>query len=183
MALGQIRRKDRAINDETWIKAFLERAPFGVWATEHVGQPYINTNLFVYDDSTHAIYLHTAKEGRTATNVRLNERVCFTVIEMGRLLPADEAIEFSLEYASVVVFGRAQILDSEVEKESGLQLILDKYFSHLKSGEDYASINPSELKITAVYKLEVDVWSGKKKQVQPDFPGAFWYQEPSEFKK
>ena len=87
MSLGEIRRKDRAINDETWIKDYLEHSPFGVLATEHEGQPYVNSNLFVYDDSTNAIYLHTAREGRTATNVRLNERVCFTVAEMGRLLP------------------------------------------------------------------------------------------------
>jgi hypothetical protein len=34
----------------------------------------------------------------------------WAVTEMGRLLPASEALEFSVEYAGVVVFGTAVII-------------------------------------------------------------------------
>ncbi len=172
----QIRRQDRAVTDEDWIRAFLHQAPFGVLATVSEDQPFINTNLFVYDQAAHAIYLHTAQTGRTPANLAKNGRVCFSASEMGRLLPAQVALEFSVEYAGVVVFGRATILTDEAEKEHGLQLLLDKYFPHLRPGQDYRPITPEELKRTAVYRIDIEQWSGKQKKVEEDFPGAFFWE-------
>ncbi|HEX6386773.1 MAG TPA: pyridoxamine 5'-phosphate oxidase family protein [Anaerolineae bacterium] len=126
------RRQDRAVTDDAWIRDFLRQAPMGVLATVYDGQPFINTNLFVYDETAGAIYMHTARVGRTQSNGAAAERVCFSVSEMGRLLPADEALEFSVEYKSVVVFGTAQIVTDVTEAERGLQLLLDKYAPHLR---------------------------------------------------
>jgi len=106
----RLRRQDKAVEDEAWIQALLERAPVGVLAMVAGGQPFLNINLFVYDPPAHALYFHTAGEGRTRTNIERDPRVCFCVSEMGRLLPADTALEFSVEYASVIVFGRVRIL-------------------------------------------------------------------------
>jgi nitroimidazol reductase NimA-like FMN-containing flavoprotein (pyridoxamine 5'-phosphate oxidase superfamily) len=146
-------------------------------ATSYEGQPFVNTNLFVYDLDTHALYLHTALQGRTRSNVEANRQVCFSISEMGRLLPADTALEFSVEYAGVTVFGRAVLVNDPVEAERGLQLLLDKYFPHLQPGKDYRSITPDELARTAVYRVDIDCWSGKRKQVAADFPGAFLFGE------
>lgn len=177
-SLAEPRRRDRAVTDAAWIKALLRRAPVGVLATGHDGQPFVNSNLFVYDEAAHAIYLHTARQGRTRRNIEAEPRVCFTVYEMGRLLPADVALEFSVEYAGVVVFGRASILTDEAAATRALQLLLDKYFPHLTPGEDYRATTPEELARTSVFQLSIDEWSGKQKQVEDDFPGAFFYGEP-----
>ncbi|MCC6614392.1 MAG: pyridoxamine 5'-phosphate oxidase family protein [Anaerolineae bacterium] len=174
MPPSQVRRADRAVEDEAWIRAFLTRAPYAAVATAYDGQPFINTNLFVYDAERHAIYIHTARVGRTQANVEATARVCFSVSEMGRLLPADEALEFSVEYAGVTVFGSAQIIEGE-EARHGLQLLLDKYAPHLHPGVHYRPIMDDELKRTAVYRIDIESWSGKRKQVADDFPGAFWY--------
>jgi hypothetical protein len=32
-----------------------------------------------------------------------------------------------------------------------------------------------ELKRTAVFRIHIEDWSGKKKEVAADFPGAFYY--------
>ena len=173
----QIRRQDRAVTDEAWIKAFLHRAPYGVLATSYEGQPFVNTNLFVYDEANHAIYLHTAPVGRTKANVEANGRVCFCVSEMGRLLPAEMALNFSVEFAGVTVFGTAISLTDEAEKRHGLQILLDKYCPHLRPGRDYRPITVDELRRTAVYRIDIEQWSGKQKQVAEDFPGAFYYGE------
>jgi uncharacterized protein len=172
---AHVRREDRAVNDESWIRALLRRAPVGYLATVYDGQPFINSNLFVYDEERHLIYTHTARSGRTQTNVAQAERICFTVSEMGRLLPAKEALAFSVEYAGVVVFGQAHIIADAAEAEYGLQLLLDKYAPHLRPGQDYRAITAEELKRTAVYRITIDSWSGKKKEVAPDFPGAYFY--------
>jgi hypothetical protein len=176
MPPNAVRRADRAIDDEDWIISFLRRAAFGALATVHDGQPFINTNLFVYDETRHAIYTHTARVGRTQANVSADDaaRVCFSISEMGRLLPAEEALEFSVEYSGVTVFGTAQIIEGE-EARYGLQLLLDKYAPHLRPGKDYRPIADDELKRTAVYRIMIESWSGKRKKVEDDFPGAFWY--------
>lgn len=175
-SLSHVRRQDRAVDDDAWIAAFLLRAPVGILATVGDGQPFINSNLFVYVPANHAIYFHTASAGRTRANVEANPHVCFHVYDMGRLLPAATALEFSVEYAGVTVFGRSCIVDNPVEARYGLQQLLDKYFPHLHPGQDYRPIADQELARTTVYRLDIDEWSGKRKAVAEDFPGAFWYQ-------
>jgi hypothetical protein len=175
----QVRRADREVADEAWIKTFLHHTPYGVLATVHGDQPFANQNLFVYDESANAIYLHTARVGRTQANIEQAEKVCFSVSEMGRLLPADIALEFSVEYKGVVVFGTATIITDEAEATRALQLLLDKYFPHLQAGVDYRPPVAEELKRTSVYRIDVEQWSGKQKQVAEDFPGAFFYGEYS----
>lgn len=172
-----IRRQERAVTDEAWIRAFLHQAPYGALATVHQGQPFISSNLFVYDEAAHVIYMHTARVGRTRANVENEARVCFSVSHMGRLLPADEALEFSVEYAGVTVFGTVEIVADDAEAEHGLQLLLDKYAPHLRPGRDYRPITAQELKRTAVYRINIEQWSGKKKEAPDDFPGAFFYGE------
>lgn len=172
---NQVRREDRAVTDEAWIRAFLHQAPFGALATVYQGQPFINNNLFVYDEAGHAIYMHTARVGRTRANLETSERVCFSLSQIGRLLPADEALEFSVEYRGVMVFGTATIVTAEAEQVHALQLLLDKYFPHLRPGKDYRPITPEELRRTSVYRIAIEQWSGKQKEVEANFPGAFFY--------
>jgi len=129
-----VRRKDRARTEDSWIRDFLAGAPVGVTATVQDGRPFMNSNTFVYDEETHAIYFHTARVGRTRANVERSRTVSFHAFTMGRLLPAEVAKEFSVEYAGVTVFGEAFLVDDPVEAKRVLQLLLDKYFGHLEPG-------------------------------------------------
>ncbi len=171
---NQPTRKERA-KDETWIKAFLHRVPFGMLATEYQGQPFIKPTNFAYDEDEQAIYIHGALLGRMRDNLEHNPRVSFCVAEMGRLLPADTAMEVGVEYASVVVFGTAEVVTDADEARHGLQMLLDRYFPHLKPGVDYREILPEELEQTAVYRIKIESWSGKEDHAREDFPRAFVY--------
>jgi nitroimidazol reductase NimA-like FMN-containing flavoprotein (pyridoxamine 5'-phosphate oxidase superfamily) len=174
-APADVRRRDREVTDDAWIREMLRTAPCGVLATVRDGQPFVNSNLFAYDEAEHAIYMHTSHAGRTAANTAADERVCFTVFEMGRLLPAPRAFNMSVEYEGVVVFGRARLLQDDDAKRRGLQRLLDKYFGHLRPNTDYAPPSAGELKLTAVYRLTIDAWSGKRKAADPAYEGAFRY--------
>ncbi|GHO99833.1 hypothetical protein KSF_098810 [Reticulibacter mediterranei] len=66
------------------------------------------------------IYMHTARVGRTRADLENEERVCFSVYEMGRLLPAKATFDFSLEYASVVVFGTATRINDQKQAADAL---------------------------------------------------------------
>jgi uncharacterized protein len=171
-----VRRRDRAVEDDSWIEHFLAHAAVGATATVVDGQPFINTNLFVYSPERHCIYIHTAQHGRTRSNFESGEppRVCFSVMEMGRLLPDKEALEFSVEYAGVTVFGTGCVVTDEAEAHDALQWLLDKYAPHLRPDEHYRPPVAEEIARTAVMRIDIESWAGKKKEVD-DFPGAFWY--------
>ena len=163
-SINTVRRSDRAMNDEAWIAAFLHRAPVGVLATVSDDQPFINSNLFVYDEKSNALYIHTARKGRTRDNIEAGSgqspseaaKVCFHVFEMGRLLPADEALEFSVEYGGVTVFGRASVVSDREEAREWLQRLLDKYAPHLRPGEHYRPIMDEELVRTTVMRIDIE---------------------------
>ena len=171
---ADVRRRDRA-KDDRWVAAFLAEAPWGVLTTRGEGRIFPNANLFVYDPEAHALFLHTARVGRSRTNLEGPEgaSVSFVAATVGRLLPAAEALEFSVEYASVVVFGRGRVVEDPDDARRALQLLLDKYAPHLEPGRDYRPITDAELKRTTVYRVDVEAWSGKEKAADPDFAGAF----------
>jgi nitroimidazol reductase NimA-like FMN-containing flavoprotein (pyridoxamine 5'-phosphate oxidase superfamily) len=179
----QMRRHDKAQEDD-WIREFLRAGAWGALATVAEGQPFINTNLYVYDSDRHAVYLHTARLGRTRSNVEHGGPVCFSVSEMGRVLPDEIALEFSAEYAGVTVFGPGIVVEDDDEKRRALQLLLDKYAPHLEPDRDYRPANQEELDRTSVFRIDIESWSGKKNEKESGFPGAFWYEEyrrPSPF--
>jgi nitroimidazol reductase NimA-like FMN-containing flavoprotein (pyridoxamine 5'-phosphate oxidase superfamily) len=156
---AELRRSDRGVDDEAWMRALLERTPVGVLGTTSGGQPFLNSNLFVY-----------APEERES-------RACFTAFEMGRVLPADRALEFSTEYGGVVLFGRISVVESEDEAQRALQMLMDKYAPHLRPGSDYEAATPADLKRTSVFKLAIEEWSGKRKQAPRDFAGAYRFDD------
>jgi nitroimidazol reductase NimA-like FMN-containing flavoprotein (pyridoxamine 5'-phosphate oxidase superfamily) len=173
-----LRRRDRG-KDDDWIREFLTRAPYGFLGTVgENGQPFLNSNLFVFDAARHCLYLHTHRTGRTRDNVSAHGRVVFSAAAMGRLLPAREALEFSVEYAGVVVFGTGRIVEDPEEATHGLRILLEKYAPHLRYGEDYRATTEDELSRTAVFRVDIEAWSGKQKEADPDFPGAFHMPEP-----
>ena len=133
-------------------------------ATSQGEQPYLNPNLFWYDEDQDHIYFHTALTGRTRDNIEVNPNVCFGIAEMGDLIPADTALEFSTEYASVIIFGRAYIVSDKKQARHGLNGLLTKYFPDLKPGEDYRGITREELERTSVFVIEIESWSGKEKK-------------------
>ncbi len=172
-ARSALRRRDRG-KDEGWVRAFMKRAPYGHLATVgEDGQPFLNSNLFVYDPEQHCIYLHTHRTGRTRDNLGVAGRVAFSASAMGRLLPAPEALEFSVEYCGVTAFGQGYVVEDVTEAKAALQALLDKYAPHLRPGRDYRATTDEELARTAVFRIDVEAWSGKQKEVEADFPGAF----------
>lgn len=192
LKLTGMRRRDRSMDSPEWIGDFLASAPVGTLATARGGQPFLNSNIFVYVPEKHCLYMHTAHIGRTRTNVEESGEnaatragdahapgapVCFSVHEMGRFLPADTALEMSVEYAGVVVFGRASVVENPDEALGAMQQLLDKYFAHLTPGADYHAITAKEMARTTVYRIDIDEWSGKQKTAADDFPGAFLWGE------
>ncbi len=174
----RMRREDRG-KDEPWIRAYLRAATWGfLGMVGEDGRPYVHTNLFVFDEERRCLWMHGYRTGRMRSSVDACAQVAFSAAGMGRLLPGATALNFSLEYASVVVFGTAHVVGDPEEASHGLRMLMEKYAPHLRYGEDYRGIPPEDLERTAVYRLDIEAWSGKQKEAAADFPGAYTLPEP-----
>ncbi len=171
-ARSAVRRRNREVLSEAWIRAALSSAAAGVLATLSDGQPYVNPNLFVFAEDERAIYLHTARDGRTHINAEATPEAAFTVFELGRLVPDQEARDFTAEYASVVVFGRLSIIEDPLTKRSVLQRWFTKYFPDLVADRDYRDFTDTDLARTTVYRLAIEEWSAKRNRQPEDVAGA-----------
>ena len=155
-------RRAEYAQDGEWIQDFLRRAQIGHIATRWDGQPFITPTLFWYDHEREAIYFHSNVSGRVRANAERHPEVCFEACEMGKLLPSNVALEFSLQYESVIAFGKIRVLDDAEEQRRALNGLLEKYFPDMTAGVHYRPITDQELKRTSVYAIAIESWSGKR---------------------
>jgi nitroimidazol reductase NimA-like FMN-containing flavoprotein (pyridoxamine 5'-phosphate oxidase superfamily) len=148
--------------DEDWIRAFLHQARIGHIASTWESQPFVTPSTFWYDQAEHRIIFHSNIAGRLRANLERNPRVCLGASELGRLLPSNVALEFSLQYRSVMVFGEAKILEDPEAKRAALYGLVKKYFPEMEAGREYRPITDKELKRTSVYAIAIESWSGKE---------------------
>ena len=179
---NEIRKPDYA-RDDAWIGKFLAQAEVGHIATRWDDQPFVIPILFWFDPQRHEIYFHTNITGRLRANIERHEKVCFEASRMGRLLPANTALEFALQYESAVVFGQGRLLEDAEEARRALYGLIEKYFPGMTPGVQYRPITDQELKRTAVYSIAIESWSGKRNwkaraKQSPDWAplGAEWFE-------
>jgi len=155
------RRKELAQSDE-WIRSFLQRALIGHVATRWDDQPFITPTNFWYDAERNEIYFHSNIVGRIRANSERHDRVCFEASEFGSFLPSNVALEFSIQYESVIAFGAIRVLDDDDDRRRVLHGLLKKYFPAMTPGKEYRPITDQELKRTTVYAIAIESWSGKR---------------------
>jgi hypothetical protein len=148
--------------DDDWIRAFLREARVGHIASALDDQPFLNPSTFWFDEADHQIIFHSNVVGRIRSNIESNSRVCFEASELGKMLPSNVALEFSLQYRSVIVFGIARILTDLDEMRRVLYGLIRKYFPTMTAGREYREITDKELRRTSVYAIKIEEWSGKE---------------------
>lgn len=155
-------RRPEYIRDDDWIRSFLHEAKVGHIASTWDDQPFLTPSNFWYDQANGRVIFHSNIAGRVRANLEHNPKVCLEASEMGKLLPSNIALEFSLQYRSVMVFGTAKILEDPEEKRAALYGLIKKYFPEMEAGKEYRPITDMELKRTSVYAIEIESWSGKE---------------------
>ena len=170
-----IRYAGKAVDDPEWIVDFLADRKSGVLGLVDEGSPHLVTQLFVYDEEAGAIYVHGASDGRAHGIVERagSAPACFTTSEMGRFVPAAEPVNFTVEYASVVAYGTIGLVGGRDDKRRVLERFMSKFAPQLTAGEDYEEVSEESIDRTAVYRLDVERWSGKRGEKPPDHPTAY----------
>ncbi|MBI5839626.1 MAG: pyridoxamine 5'-phosphate oxidase family protein [Chloroflexi bacterium] len=147
---------------DDWIRAFLCTAQVGHIATSCDGQPFLTPSIFWYDEANHQIIFHSNIAGRVRSNIEANPKVCLEASELGKLLPSNAALEFSLQYRSAMVFGTARLVTDPDEARRVLYGLISKYFPKMTAGKEYREITDKELRATSVYAIAIESWSGKE---------------------
>jgi nitroimidazol reductase NimA-like FMN-containing flavoprotein (pyridoxamine 5'-phosphate oxidase superfamily) len=162
--------------DDDWIREFLRQSNVGHIATRWDEQPFITPSTFWYDPERHEIYFHSNITGRVRANAERHPEVCFETSKTGQLLTSNIALEFSIQYESVIAFGRIRILEDEKDKRHGLYGLMEKYFPALEPGNHYRPITDKELSHTSVYAIAIDSWSGKRNWSEQADQSTDWPQ-------
>ena len=102
--------------------AVLERCTSGVLAvTGDGGWPYAVPLSYVWQDGK--LYFHWAVAGHKLDAIRADDRASFCVIDQDQILP--EA--YTTCYRSVIVFGRARVVEDPQEKRRAIEALSQKY--------------------------------------------------------
>ena len=117
----ELRRKKQALSFEDSV-AILRRGTSGVLAVSgDGGYPYTVPLSYVYDSGK--IFFHCAGEGHKTDAIAGNDKVSFCVIDQDTIVPQ----EYTTYYRSVVVFGRACVLEDAAEKRRAIELLAARY--------------------------------------------------------
>jgi uncharacterized protein len=172
-ALNAQRRPELALSDAE-AREVLARAQVGHIATVWDGQPFLNATTFRYEPAGHRILFHSNVVGRMRANAEHDGRVCFSASTFGRLLPSNVALEFTIQYESVVAFGQLRVLAAPDEKRAVLTGLIAKYFPAMTPGQEYRPITDGELKRTSVYAIAIEQWSGKRNWAERALQSDEW---------
>jgi nitroimidazol reductase NimA-like FMN-containing flavoprotein (pyridoxamine 5'-phosphate oxidase superfamily) len=125
----KVRRADKLMPDER-IGELLSTSHCGRLASVGVdGAPYICPLLYVWMNGQ--VWLHnTSAMGHLQTNVRHEPRVCFEIDTPGKVFPYGRfQCDTSVEYQSVIVFGRIDIVEDRAQKAAFFDALMAKYYS------------------------------------------------------
>jgi nitroimidazol reductase NimA-like FMN-containing flavoprotein (pyridoxamine 5'-phosphate oxidase superfamily) len=128
------------------------------------GQPYVIPTGYVRADES--IYVHGSAASRMVRSVATGIDICLTVTLVDGFVLARSSFHHSVNYRSVVVVGRAALVENPQEKLEALRRFTDHIVSH--RFEEARPPSEQELKGTAVLKLPIEAASAKIRSGPPN---------------
>lgn len=159
-----IRKKERGSQDIGSIYSILDQALVCHVGFVQDGVPYVIPHNFgrVGDQ----LVMHGALGGRLMKHILNGGEVCIEVTILDSLVLARSLFQHSVNYRSVMVFGKGRALNTHEEKNTALKAISDQ----LMKGrwEECRLPNEKELNATAVVSIPIDVATAKINNGMPD---------------
>jgi uncharacterized protein len=121
------------------------------------GQPFVIPTLYGRKDDN--LFIHGSAASRMLRHMKESLPVCVTVTLVDGLVLARSIFNQSMNYRSVVVLGKAMLVDDPAEKIEALHLLSE----HIIPGrwDDVRQPNERELKQTSVLRLPIQEFSSK----------------------
>ena len=124
------------------------------------GQPFVIPTSYGRKDAS--LYIHGSAASRMLKQMKEGVNVCITVTLLDGLVLARSIFNHSMNYRSVVILGKATLVDAPQEKLEALRLLSE----HILPGrwEDSRQPNERELKQTSVLRVPIEEFSAKVRQ-------------------
>lgn len=153
-----MRRDKKEIRDRAVINEFLNMSPVGRLGTiGNDGYPRIKPLNFVYLDGR--IYFHSARTGEKIDDIGRDKRVVFEVDEPIGYVKSDiNPCSAKYLYRSIMIKGRAGIVNDEKERVLALHSLMEKY----QPEGGYGAFLPEKLDITAIVCIDIEDITGKE---------------------
>ncbi|MGA8430427.1 MAG: pyridoxamine 5'-phosphate oxidase family protein [Candidatus Sulfotelmatobacter sp.] len=121
------------------------------------GQPFVIPTS--YGRKGESLYIHGSAASRMLRQMKDGVPVCITVTLLDGLVLARSVFNHSMNYRSVVIFGKATLVDDTAEKLEALRLLSE----HIIPGrwDDARQPNERELKATSVLRVPIEEFSAK----------------------
>jgi len=134
----------------------LENGFYGRMATSVDDRPYITPVNYAYHQGK--IFIHCNVRGRKLDNIAKNPQVCFEVSETHKLVKDKKPCGFGVRFSSVLVFGRARLVEELDQKMEATMVIVKKY-----AGDFICDPIPQkQLKSIAIIEITIDELTGKQ---------------------
>jgi len=147
----EMRRRDRQLSLEK-AENILETSEYGILSLNG-DYPYGVPVSFIYRDKS--VFIHCAAEGHKLDLIGEDGHACFTAVQNVRTRPE----MFTADYESVLLFGKAVLLEG-AEKKEALFAIASKYAP--EHTEKAAGFIDRFIGKTAVIKITAEHITGKK---------------------
>ena len=127
------------------------------------GQPFVIPTLYARVDDE--VYIHGSAASRMLRTLSDGVQVCVTVTLVDGLVLARSAFNHSMNYRSVVILGRAVLIEDREEKLAALEAFAE----HVVRGrwKDVRQPTESELKQTKVLAVPLEEVSAKVRTGEP----------------
>jgi nitroimidazol reductase NimA-like FMN-containing flavoprotein (pyridoxamine 5'-phosphate oxidase superfamily) len=161
------RLAEKAAYDRTAIEAILDAVPLAHVGHLVEGCPVVTPTLQWREGGR--IYWHGSSASRMV-RAAAGAEVCVTVTALDGMVLARSGLEHSVHYRSVMVFGRAELVQDPDAKLRHLETMMEGMFPGR-----WAALRPAtaqELKATAILSLPLDEASAKISAGFPDEPEA-----------
>lgn len=127
------------------------------------GQPFVIPTL--YARSNDELIIHGSSASRMLRNLAQGVDVCVTVTLIDGLVLARSAFHHSMNYRSVVVFGKASLIEDEAEKYEASRIFTEHIAPH--RWQEIRPPNELELKATSILRLPIEEASAKIRSGDP----------------
>lgn len=150
-----MRKKEKEIRDEDTIQYVIKRATVCRIGLSENKVPYIVPMNFGYKDN--CLYFHSAREGKKIDMIRRNNNVCFEFDVDNEIVKGEDPCGWSMNYYSIIGFGKAYLLEGFEEKRRALDTIMEHY-----SGKSSFEYPEEAVNNAAIIKVEIESMTGKK---------------------
>jgi uncharacterized protein len=158
-----VREPERAVYDRAMVYRILDEGFIC-----HVGftmnsQPFVIPTSYGRKEAT--LYIHGSAASRMLRQMKDGVAVCVTVTLLDGLVLARSVFNHSMNYRSVVILGKATLVEDPEEKLAALRVLSEHIIP--SRWDDVRQPNDRELKATSVLRVPIEEFSAKVRTGPP----------------